>query len=113
MINFIIKTDDFALAEEKINTIIRTMDNPDVISYNLDEDSLYRLIDELTTISLFDNPKLVILKGANSILDESDEKITLQTINKTLSKGKKKKNNNNNLENMISKIINKNIYTNR
>lgn len=75
MINFIIKTEDFALAEEKINTIVRTMDNPDIISYNLNEDSLYRLIDELTTISLFDNPKLVILKGANAILDESDEKI--------------------------------------
>lgn len=75
MVNFIIKTDDYALAEEKINSIINSMDNPDVLYYDLKDDNLYNLIDELTTVSLFDNPKLVILKGGNQLLSESDNKI--------------------------------------
>ena len=32
MINFIIKTDDYSLAEEKINSISNSMDNPDIIT---------------------------------------------------------------------------------
>ena len=45
MINFIIKTEDFALAEEKINTIVRTMDNPDIIEYYSNKFK-YVLVDE-------------------------------------------------------------------
>ena len=76
MINFIIKTDDYSLAEEKINSISKSMDNPEIIIYDLDEDNAYNLIDEISTISLFDNPKLVILKSGNDLLSQSDEKIS-------------------------------------
>ena len=75
MINFIIKTDDYSLAQEKVNSIAKSMDNPDIITYDLDEDNTYNVIDELTTVSLFDNPKLVILKSGNKLLDESAEKL--------------------------------------
>lgn len=75
MINFIIKTDDYSLAQSKVDSISKNMDNPDIITYDLDEDSTYNVIDELTTISLFDNPKLVILKSGNELLGESEEKI--------------------------------------
>lgn len=75
MINFIIKTDDYSLAQEKVNSIAKSMDNPDVITYDLDEDNTYNVIDELTTVSLFDNPKLVILKSGNKLLEQSAEKL--------------------------------------
>lgn len=75
MVNFIIKTDDYAMAEEKINTIVRSLDNPDVLSYDLNDDNLYSLIDELTTVSLFDNQKVIILKSGNELLSEKEEKI--------------------------------------
>jgi len=75
MINFIIQTDDYSLAQEKVDNVARSMENPDIITYDLDEDSTYDVIDELTTISLFDNPKLVILKSGNVLLGETENKI--------------------------------------
>ncbi len=75
MINFIIKTDDYSLVQEKVDSIAKNMDNPDIITYDLDNDNLYNLIDELNTVSLFDNPKLVILKSGDKILDSSNEKM--------------------------------------
>ena len=60
MVNFIIKTDDYSLIQEKVDSISKSMDNPDIITYDLDSDSTYNVIDELTTISLFDNPKLFL-----------------------------------------------------
>ncbi len=75
MVNFIIKTDDYSLVQEKVDSISKSMDNPDIITYDLDSDSTYNVIDELTTISLFDNPKLVILKSGDELLDQSDEKL--------------------------------------
>ena len=75
MINFIIKTDDYSLVQEKVDSIAKNMDNPDIITYDLDNDSLYNLIDELNTVSVFDNPKLVIVKSGDKILDSSNEKL--------------------------------------
>ena len=71
MINFIIKTDDYSLAEEKINNISNSMDNPDIITYDLNEDNIYDVVDEITTVSLFDNPKLVIIKRGDKLLSAS------------------------------------------
>lgn len=75
MVNFIIKTDDYSLVQEKVDSISKSMDNPDIITYDLDNDSIYNVVDELTTISLFDNPKLVILKSGDKLLSESKERL--------------------------------------
>ena len=40
----------------------------------MDDDYIYSLIDELTTISLFDTPKFVIVKEIEKIADIKEKK---------------------------------------
>ena len=70
MYNYIINTDDISAANEKIEDIRKKLSSEyDNISYDLDDDSIYSLIDELTTISLFETPKFVVIKQSERIAD--------------------------------------------
>jgi len=84
MYNYLISSDDIEALNNKIEEIRKSFNQDfDVIRYDLGEDSLYSIIDELSTISLFDNPKFVIVKQANEIAEKPEKQITelLKTIN--------------------------------
>lgn len=82
--NYIITSDDALAAKDKISEIKKALDpSYDGISYDLEEDSLYDVIDELTTISLFDNPKFVVLKNANKITSIKND--ILKELYKTMN----------------------------
>lgn len=69
MYNYIITTDDISAANEKIEQIKKSLSSEyDEISYDIEEEGLYSLVDELTTISLFDTLKFVLVKSAEAIL---------------------------------------------
>lgn len=74
MYNYIITTDDISAANEKIEEIKKSLSSDyDDIAYDLEEDLVYSLIDELTTISLFDTPKFIVVKAAEAITGISDK----------------------------------------
>lgn len=82
--NFIVLADDFQALEDKINEIKNSLEiATDVITYDLAEDSLYSLFDELTTISLFDEAKFVVLRNANELIDKEQKGFNelLKTMN--------------------------------
>ena len=80
MYNYIICTDDISAANEKIEDIRKKLSSEyDNIGYDLDDDSIYSLIDELTTISLFETPKFVIVKESEKLADIK-EKQALELI---------------------------------
>ena len=84
MYNYLISSDDIEALNNKIEEIRKSFNQDfDVVRYDLGEDSLYSIIDELSTISLFDNPKFVIVKQANEIAEKPEKQITelLKTIN--------------------------------
>lgn len=84
MYNYLISSDDIEALNNKIEEIRKSFNQDfDVVRYDLGEDSLYSIIDELSTISLFDNPKFVIVKQANEIANKPEKQITelLKTIN--------------------------------
>ncbi len=67
--NYLITSDDFLAAKDKINEIKNALDpSYEELGYDLEDDSIYDVIDELATISLFDNPKFVVLKNAHKAL---------------------------------------------
>lgn len=76
MKTFIISTDDYSVGKRKIeeirNSVIGEVDDA---TYDLDEDSLYDVIDELNTISLFDNIKFIVCKSAEKMVDFKDSAI--------------------------------------
>ena len=77
MHSYIITTDDFSAGLKKIEEIKKTIrEDLDEVTYDLEEDGMYTVIDELTTVSLFDNPKMVIVKSGEEILNTSDKKLT-------------------------------------
>ena len=73
MVSYFISTDDYSAAANKIEEIRRSVSKTfEEISYDLDEDSIYEVINDLTTISLFEDPKLIIVKSAELITNISD-----------------------------------------
>jgi DNA polymerase-3 subunit delta len=73
MYNYFITTDDISTANEKIEQIKSSLSSEyDEISYDIEEEGLYSLVDELTTVSLFDSLKFVVVKGAEAITKASD-----------------------------------------
>ena len=82
--NFIILADDYQALEDKINEIKNSLEIATTVdTYDLTEDSLYSLIDELTTISLFGETKFVVAKNANEIIakEQNGFKELLKTMN--------------------------------
>lgn len=72
--NYIISSDDKEAASNKIEEIKKSIQQEyDEVSYDLEDDGIYSIIDELTTISLFSTPKFVVVKSANGILNVSDK----------------------------------------
>ena len=67
-----ILADDYQALENKISEIKEKYNmDYDTISYNLEEEGIYALIDELSTISLFNEPKFVVARGAEVLLKQS------------------------------------------
>jgi len=76
MYNYLISSDDIEALNNKIEEINKSFNQQfDVVRYDLEEDSLYQIIDELATISLFDNLKFVIVKSANNIKNASEKQL--------------------------------------
>ena len=74
--NYIITTDDYSSAMKKIDEIKNSFNEEfEYTTYDLEEDGIYSLIDDLTTISLFDNPKFIVVKQAHALLTMSDKAI--------------------------------------
>ena len=73
MVSYFLSTDDYSAASNKIEEIRRSLSKSfEEISYDLDEDSIYEVINDLTTISLFEEPKLIMIKSAELITEISD-----------------------------------------
>ncbi|MCR5114032.1 MAG: DNA polymerase III subunit delta [Acholeplasmatales bacterium] len=73
MVSYFLSTDDYSAASNKIEEIRRSLSKSfEEISYDLDEDSIYEVINDLTTISLFEEPKLITIKSAELITEISD-----------------------------------------
>ncbi|MCR5350435.1 MAG: DNA polymerase III subunit delta [Acholeplasmatales bacterium] len=73
MRTFIISTDDYSVGKRKIEEIRASITGDvDDSSYDLEEDSLYNIVDDLNTVSLFDNIKFVVCKSAEKIVDFKD-----------------------------------------
>ena len=90
MYNYLISSDDIEALNKKIEEINKSFNLEfDVIRYDLEEDSLYSIIDELSTISLFDNPKFVIVKNTNGLIKASEN-----TMNELLMVMNNKESNN-------------------
>ena len=67
--NYLITSDDLLAAKDKIAEIKNVLDpSYEELSYDLDEDTLSDVVDELSTISLFDNPKFVVVKNASKVV---------------------------------------------
>lgn len=68
MKTFIISTDDYSVGKRKIDDIKNSINSEfDEIYYDLEEDSIYNVIDELNTFSLFDNIKFVVCKSSEKL----------------------------------------------
>ena len=75
MYTYIIQTDDLSFAEEKIEKIKEGIETEyEVATYDVEDDGIYQIVDELNTISLFDLTKVVIAKSAEAILSLDDKK---------------------------------------
>lgn len=82
--NYIIASDDTEAALEKTEEIRKSVSFvPDCLEYDLEDDGIYALIDELTTVSLFDTPKMITVKTAEALSDCSEKAFTtlLQAMN--------------------------------
>lgn len=72
--NYIISAEEKEEAKEKIEEIKESIKlDFDYSEYDLEEDGLYPIIDELTTISLFDNPKFIVINSSENIIKANDK----------------------------------------
>ena len=70
MNNYFIQTDDYSLVQNKLIEIKNKInDNVSVIEYDLSSDSIYNIIDEIKTISMFDEIKFIKVKNAQNLED--------------------------------------------
>ena len=77
MYNYLISSDDIEALNDKIIEINNSYKlDFDVIKYDLEDDDIYNIIDDVSTISLFDNPKFVIVKSTNNLSKASEKKVT-------------------------------------
>lgn len=68
MNNYFIQTDDYSLVNNKLIEIKNKInDNVSVIEYDLSSDSIYDIIDEIKTISMFDEIKFIKVKNAENL----------------------------------------------
>ncbi len=84
MYNYIISSDDTLLCNQKIEELQKQFNmEMDINSYDLADDGIYSIIDDLSTISLFDIPKFLIVKSFEEISNISDNALAelLKAIN--------------------------------
>lgn len=82
--NYIIVCDDYLAINEYIDKICQDIKvEYDKFDYDLDDDGLYSIVDELSTISLFDNLKVVVVKSIDKITNCSAKAFSdlLSTMN--------------------------------
>ncbi|MBQ9448880.1 MAG: hypothetical protein IJU60_03300 [Acholeplasmatales bacterium] len=80
MYNYIITSDDKEAVVEKIESIKKSIKkNLDVSTYDLENDNLYNVIDEISTISMFGDPKFVVVKSLEKI-SKVPENILLELL---------------------------------
>ncbi len=71
--NFIIISDDSLAVDKKIEELRKGLElEVEPIVYTASEEGTYAIVDELTTISLFDDSKLIIVRRAEALLSKSD-----------------------------------------
>ncbi len=71
--NFIILADDSLAVDRKIEEIKKGFNlDSDPIIYSADEEGTYAIVDELTTISLFEETKFVVVRRAEALLAKTD-----------------------------------------
>lgn len=84
MYNYIISSDDTLLCNKKIEELQKQFNmEMDINNYDLAEDGIYSIIDDLTTISLFDLPKFLIVRSFEEISNISDN--ALQELLKAIN----------------------------
>lgn len=72
-VNFLILADDSLAVERKLEEIQKGFDlEVEPIMYNASEEGTYSIVDELSTVSLFDETKFVVVKNAEALLSKSD-----------------------------------------
>lgn len=76
MQTYVISYDDVEALNKKIDEIKDALNMSfDVSKYDLEEDSIYDVIDDCNTISLFQDPKFVIVKSAEKLESISDKQL--------------------------------------
>ena len=76
MQTYVISYDDVEALNKKIDEIKDALNMEfDVSKYDLEEDSIYDVIDDCNTISLFQDPKFIIVKSAERIESISDKQL--------------------------------------
>ncbi len=71
--NYIISSDDTLLCNQKIEELQKQFNmEMDINSYDLADDGIYSIIDDLSTISLFDLPKFLIVKSFEEVMNISE-----------------------------------------
>ena len=73
MHTYIIEADDIAALNLKIEEIKSKIPDCDFSQYDMDEDDIYEVIDELKTISMFDNTKVVLAKNGEGLFKATGE----------------------------------------
>ena len=77
MNNYFIQTDDYSLVNNKLIEIKNKInDNVSVIEYDLSSDSIYNIIDEIKTISMFDEIKFIKVKNAENLENVKGNSLT-------------------------------------
>lgn len=73
--NFIIVSDDKIAANKKVEELSSKFDSSyERLSIDLSDEGLYALVDELNTVSLFCEPKLIVVKSCDNLLSSKNEK---------------------------------------
>lgn len=75
--NFMIIADDVLAVNDKIEEIKKGYGilSEDIV-YNLAEEDIFSLIDELSTVSLFDETKFIVVKNAESLLAQTESSVS-------------------------------------
>lgn len=68
--NFIILADDYQALEEKLLEIKTNYNLSEPINYDLSEEGVFALVDELMTVSLFGDVKFIVAKGSNELINK-------------------------------------------
>ena len=72
--NFIIVSNDFEATNNKIEEIKNGYNiTSEIITYDLSDENVYSLVDELTTVSLFEDVKFVVVKEAEELLGKNEK----------------------------------------